>query len=219
MDINRASDGELLQVLWDFHRVDHVPERVDLLLVMGSNDLSVPRHAAVLMQNGIAPLACLTGGNAHQDDLLATGWDKAEARVFRDIMHEQGVDDSRLLIEPAATNTGENVSLARKLCEDHGVAPATGLIVHKPWMQKRALHTALKAWPEVRWQVGAPDVTLGAYLMHRDFAQVANVVVGDTQRLRLYSRKGFMTPAAIPEHVAACAFELLVRGYSRHLIA
>jgi len=46
---------------------------------------------------------------AHQGDLLATNWDKTEAEVYADEAVALGVPRERIVLEPRAMNTAENV--------------------------------------------------------------------------------------------------------------
>jgi hypothetical protein len=72
------------RVLWDFHRIGAPYGRADVVLGLGSYDLSVAEHAARLFLEGLAPWLMFTGGLVPRTDLLQTPWDRAEAKVFGD---------------------------------------------------------------------------------------------------------------------------------------
>src|SRR5262245_117483 len=120
------------EIIWKFMQVGHTPAAADFLLVFGTNDLRVATLAADLYHQGLAPLALTTGGIAHNGDLLATPWDRPEAVMFAEEMTRLGVPTDRILVEPRATNTAENVQFARALLEGRA---ASAVAVVKPFMQ------------------------------------------------------------------------------------
>src|SRR5262245_47679310 len=105
------------ETIWKYMQLGHTPIAADFMLVFGTNDLRVATFAADLYNQGLAPLAVTTGGIAHNGDLLATPWARPEAAVFAEEMVRLGVPADRILIEPSATNTAENVCFARALME------------------------------------------------------------------------------------------------------
>jgi 3',5'-cyclic AMP phosphodiesterase CpdA len=54
-----------------------------VLFILCSHDLNVARYGAKLFLQGLAPMIAISGGVAHQDDLLNTGWQKPEAEMLR----------------------------------------------------------------------------------------------------------------------------------------
>lgn len=72
------------RTLYDYMRLGHEPVESDVMMVFGSIDLDVAAYAAELWHGGYSRSGrvILSGGVAHTDDLLATGWADTEARVF-----------------------------------------------------------------------------------------------------------------------------------------
>ena len=69
----------------------------------------------------------------------------------------------------------------------------------------------------------SPRVSLDQYLSGYandalSAADVISIMVGDLQRIRLYSDKGFQIPQPIPDDVWLAFRELVAAGYDRHLV-
>jgi uncharacterized SAM-binding protein YcdF (DUF218 family) len=83
--------------------------------------------------------------------------------------------------------------------------------------------TFRKVWPEAEVIVTSPRVPMDEYLArhsHESFTadDVIGIMVGDLQRIRVYSEKGFQIPQEIPDEVWAAYEALVGAGYDRHLI-
>ena len=160
------------------------------MLVLGTNDIRVADHAADLFHQGLAPLVVITGGIAHQNDLLSTNGNRPEAEVFADSMLASGVPPTALLLEPYATNTAQNIRFSRHLLKTYALSRI--LIVTKPFMQRRAYATHAVEWPEIPATMSSWPSTFDDYCTHPDLdpVKVANIIMGDLQRLWIYSRLG-----------------------------
>ncbi|MES2931643.1 MAG: YdcF family protein [Patescibacteria group bacterium] len=206
--------------LWNYHHVGHALEKADVIFALGSHDLSVARFAAHLFQEGWAPLLAFSGGIAHQGDSLRTGWDKSEAEMFAEVAMGMGIRKEEILIEDRATNTGENFAFMERVFKEQGLNPKKIILVQKPYMERRALATALVHWPEREFistsmPVSYEEYTSGDIPKER----IINIMVGDLQRIKLYGEKGFQIPQDIPADVWAAYMELVQLGYTSHLIS
>lgn len=189
------------------------------MIVMGSNDLRVADRAAELMLHNFAPIVVCTGGIAHTNDLLATHWDKPEAEMFAARMIELGVSPEKILQEPKATNSGENILFSRMLLKSRDIDPKSIIVVQKPYMQRRAYATFKKMWPEPEILVAAPELSFDEWVSGPISSDaVINIMVGDMQRIREYPARGFQIEQEIPAHVWDAYTELVARGYTQHLI-
>ncbi len=204
--------------IFDFHQLGHKPLPSDAMLVLGTNDTRVATHAAHLFHQGLAPLLVVTGGIAHQQDLLSTNWNRPEAEVFAEILLAHGVPASALLLEPNATNTAENIRFSRQLLAPLNLSRI--LIVTKPFMQRRAYATHAVEWPEMPATMASWPSTFDEYCTHPDLdpVKVTNIIMGDLQRLWIYSRLGYSAPQRIPDAVMAAFNTLVALGFDRHLI-
>lgn len=218
MDENvRAS----VQTVWDYMVLNQPVQSADILLVLGSRDDRVAEHAAWLCRAYRFGLVMVSGGAAHQNDLLTTKWSEpTEAEHFMNVMRSSGYGEP-VLLEDRATNTGENATLSYELLEKQRSTPIGRLlIVTKPYMERRALATFEAQWPEKTTQlsVTSPQLNLSQYINNdQPFDDVVNIMVGDLQRIIDYPARGFQSEQYVPKQVLAAA-ELLKRaGYTKHL--
>lgn len=184
---------------------------------MGSNDLDVAFYAAEIAKTYRFKTIICSGGVAHIDDLLNTGWDKSECDMFADVMVEQGVPNANIIREGAAKNTGDNITLSHKILNNNKIAIETGVIIQKPFMLRRALATAQKQWLDVEWKVTSRATSYEHYVSDKNEQDLINILVGDTERHNIYAKKGFQTPQEMPENVLSAKRELIKKGYTRHL--
>merc|ERR1719272_1883059 len=94
----------------------------DGILCLCSSDIRVAGYAAQLHLQGLAKWLCFSGGfgtGPHSGANLL-GWTKPEAEVFAEEAVKFGVPREKIIVEPCATNTGENVKLSRHLLAERG---------------------------------------------------------------------------------------------------
>jgi hypothetical protein len=190
------------------------------MIVLGTNDTRVADFAAAHYHQGTAPMLVVTGGIAHQGDLLATDWNRPEAEVFADILIAQGVPGDRILLEPEATNTAENIRFSRRLITARGLAPARIALVMKPFMQRRVLATHVVEWPEMPATIVSWTCTFDEYCTVPGLEpdKIANIMMGDLQRIWIYAERGYSAPQRIPAEVREAYLYLKGAGFTRHLI-
>jgi uncharacterized SAM-binding protein YcdF (DUF218 family) len=204
------------RILWDYHHVQHSVGPAEVIVVLGSHDTRVAERGVDLFLEGLAPLIVFTG---NVGTLTRGLWDRPEAEVFAEVARRRGVPAERILLEPRATNTGENVAFTRRLLEERGSLPRTALAVQKPYMERRTLATFGARWPELDVRVTSPQVDYDDYptgQISRD--DVTHIMVGDLQRLLVYAERGWQTPQEVPGEVRAAFERLIAAGYTGHLI-
>lgn len=214
-----GADSELIQqakILWDYLRLDQALRKADCVIAMGSHDLRVGDYAAQLVLQGWAPLLICAGGLGRLTENL---WKEPEARKFADAAWAAGVAKDHILIEAHSTNTAENLNFSRELLAEKGFAVHSAILVHKPYMERRALATAGIAWPELDCTVTSPPISFEDYPTDAiPLKDVIQIMAGDFQRVILYADKGYQTRQEIPKN-AMVAFDYLVeRGYHKFLI-
>jgi uncharacterized SAM-binding protein YcdF (DUF218 family) len=204
------------RTVWDYHHVGHALAAADCIVVLGSHDTRVAARGADVLLEGWAPLLVFTGGLG---SLTSGLWDRPEAEIFAEVAQARGAPRARMLIEPRATNTAENVLFARALLDARGISPRRAIAVQKPYMERRTLATFRQLWPELDVIVTSPQLSFDEYPneeITRD--DVIHIMVGDLQRLIVYAEKGWSEPQQVPARVRA-AFDLLVQaGYTRRLL-
>lgn len=198
-------------------------KKADVLLVLGSHDLRVPTYAASLYRDGFAPMVIISGGTAHNDDLLSTGWDVTEAEKFSQVMQDEGVPQEKILLEAFAKNTGDNFELSKKLAEERGITVGSILAVTKPYMERRAFASGQIRWPGVKIIVTSPPGSFEEYFsgyvgQETSPENILNIMVGDLQRIDVYGKNGFQSPQEIPENVWEAYGVLVEKGFTKHLI-
>jgi hypothetical protein len=75
----------LARTIWEYHQLRHEPIPADVIIAMGTNDLRVAEFAADLYRRGYGSTLVCSGGIAHEDDLLATPWEKTEAEMYAEV--------------------------------------------------------------------------------------------------------------------------------------
>lgn len=205
-----------VQTLWDYHRLDHELRPVDVAIGLGSHDPDVPVHAAQLYAEGLFPFIVFTGANAPTS---LERFPRGEAVHYREIALEHGMPDEAIVLETSARNTGENLSLTRDLLRERGITVASALLISKPYQQRRALATATKLWPEMRFSCTSRQQTVDEHVAGvGDVERFINLLVGDTQRINTYARRGFAAEQPVPQQVEDAFGRLVEAGYTRRLL-
>jgi uncharacterized SAM-binding protein YcdF (DUF218 family) len=207
---------ELAKILWDYHHVNHKLERSDCILVLGSHDTRVAERGAELYLQGWAPILIFSGGLGR---LTSDIWTDTEADKFASIAEQMGVPKEAILIENRSTNTGENILFTQQLLSQKNLDPKSFIVVQKPYMERRALATFQKHWPEKKLIVTSPQISFDDYPNEEiPLEHVINIMVGDMQRIKIYPEKGFQTFQEIPGDVWNAYERLVELGYDKHLI-
>ncbi|WP_331731282.1 YdcF family protein [Streptomyces sp. NBC_00073] len=204
------------KLIWDYHLMGHELRPAEVAIGLGSHDLGVAAAAADLYHRGLFPTLVFTGGNS---PTTRARFPRGEAVHFREHALELGVPDAAILVEPAAANTGQNITLTRDLLADAGIVPATVLLVSKPYMERRSFATARKLWPDVEIVCASEPLELDDYVKSiGDERLVVDMLVGDLQRVIEYPRQGFAIDQDVPEDVHAAYESLIGDGFTSRLI-
>ncbi len=211
MDILSAA-----KTVWDYHHMNHKPEKSDCIIVLGSHDTRVAERGAQVFLQGFAPVIVFSG---YLGALTLGSWERPEAEIFAEIAVKMGVPEDRILIENKSTNTGENFMFSKTLLSEKGIHPKKVIAVQKPYMERRTYATSKIVWPEVDILVTSPQYTFEEYPTEGiSVDKVIDIMVGDLQRIMVYPEKGFQIPQEISEAVHQ-AYEFLVKaGYTGRLI-
>ena len=214
--MKNKTDKQLAEILWNYNNM-HMPlGKADVIMVMGSHDIQVADRGAELFNAGFAPLLVMSGGLGK---LTSKMFNKPEANLFAERAINLGVPGEKILIENQSANTGQNVEFTHKLLADKEVDVNKIIVVQKPYMERRAFATFRKVWPEPEVIVTSPQISFSDYKsaeVNRE--EMVHIMVGDTERIKLYPEKGFQIPQEIPDEVWQAYKELVKRGYVNHLI-
>lgn len=209
------TDNDLALILWDYNQLNHKLKPADFIFVMCSYNLDVADKAYELFQKNMEKFITLSGGMAHQDDLLNTQWNEPEAVIFKNRLIELGAPEDKIIIEDKATNCGQNIQFTKYLLKDRKLK--SGIIVQKPYMERRAFAAAMKQWPEILWQISSPNINYYDYIMQHGVEKTINIMVGDTYRIKDYADKGFQISQEMPEDVEKALEQLINKGYNKHI--
>src|SRR5574341_1488849 len=204
------------ETIWDYHQMKHELRPCSAGIGLGSHDLGVASFAAELYHAGLFPVLVFSGANS---STTAARFPRGEAVHYREHAIELGVPGHAILVEPAATNTGQNIALSRALLEQHGIGVDSVLLVSKPYMERRAFAACRKAWPEVEVVCASKPTTLDDYVKSiGDGPLVIDMLVGDLQRVIEYPKLGFAIGQAVPTEVLAAYSRLLRTGFDSRLV-
>ncbi|KAK2594502.1 hypothetical protein QQS21_007783 [Conoideocrella luteorostrata] len=213
-----AQIHEDAELIYNYHRMNMATSPADTIFCLCSLDTRVAQRAAQLWLAGLAPLLIFSGDSGK---LTAGRFIKTEAEEFADIARGMGVPSDRIIVEPRATNTGENVRFTHALLRDLGIQqPKRLILVQKPYMERRTFATFKKQWPDggAAFSVTSPAFTFDEYPDGDNPRElVINIMVGDLVRIRDYPAKGFQVEQHIPGEVWEAMERLVRAGYDKHL--
>lgn len=205
-----------IDVLWDFNQMHHELRPVDLAVGLGSHDLGVATHTAELYHRGLFPKIVFTGANA---PTTVERFPRGEAVHYREHALSLGVPDDAILVEPRATNTGDNIDFTRDLVREHGIDVTSIVIVSRPYQQRRGYAMSRLRWPEVDVICASQELPLDDYAAGiGDPDRVINMLVGDTQRIWVYADKGWAIHQDVPTPVKDAYDRLVAAGYTRRVL-
>jgi uncharacterized SAM-binding protein YcdF (DUF218 family) len=208
------------RIIWNYHQLRHTPIPADVIIALGTNDLRVAEFAADLYHRNFGKILVCTGAVAHKDDLLSTSWSRTEAEMYAGVAASRGVPEDHILLETEATNTAENIRFARNLLARQSIQPKNVVIAVKPFMQRRTWATMAVEWPEMPATLASPEMTLDEYFTDElTPVKIINIMLGDLQRIWIYSRRGWSAPQKFPEQVMIAYESLKAAGFTEHLIA
>ncbi|WP_327090889.1 YdcF family protein [Nonomuraea sp. NBC_01738] len=205
-----------LQILWDYHHMNHDIRPTDIGIGLGSHDIGVAQFTASLFLRGMFPLIVFTGANAPTTLEI---FPRGEAIHYHEEAVRIGVPSRNILLETQATNTGQNIQLSRKLLAEREIKISSVTLISRPYQQRRAYATCRKLWPDVDVICASQKMTLDEYIQSiGDFERVATMMVGDTQRIDRYAHLGFAIVQEMPTGVVEAFDRLVSAGYTGRLI-
>ena len=208
-----------LQVLWDYLGMHQSPQQADCIVGFGNFNTNIARRAAELYHQGYAPKILFTGGLGRNTEGLLP---EPEAVRFAKTAMECGVPESDIILEDKSRNTAENILFTREKLQSLGLPHDHILGVHQPFMERRIAAAMGVYWPELRFTVTSPQVTIPEYLADAEKQGITenaaiSVIVGDFQRMDRYAQKGWQLPQQIPEEAWEAFRALVALGYDKQL--
>ena len=208
-----------LAILWDYLGMHQAPEKADCIVGFGNFNTDIARRAAELYHLGYAPKILFTGGLGRNTEGLLP---EPEAVRFAKVAIACGVPEQDIILEDKSTNTRENIEFTREKLIALGLPHGCILGVHQPFMERRITAAMGIYWPELRFSVTSPQVTIPEYLERAKQQGISenasiSVIVGDFQRIDLYAKLGYQLPQHIPEEAWQAFHQLVALGYDKQL--
>lgn len=85
----------------------------------------------------------------HQRPTAIERFPRGEAVHYREHALTLGVPDEAILVEPNATNTGENIDFTRALVKGNNPPVRSVMLISRPYQQRRAYAMCRSRWPDV----------------------------------------------------------------------
>ncbi|HUB93562.1 MAG TPA: YdcF family protein [Verrucomicrobiae bacterium] len=207
------------KIIWDFMQMNMTLQKSNAIFALCSHDIRVAERTLNLYRDRYASWVIISGGAGR---LTKNMFSKPESEVFKDILVNGGIPESKIIVEPKASNTGENVRFTFDLLSSSGMDFDSFILVQKPYMERRTYATFKKQWPNPRTQifVTSPKLSYEEYvnggILSKD--EIISLMVGDTQRIREYPKMGFQIEQDIPKPVWNAYESLITAGYTKHLL-
>jgi uncharacterized SAM-binding protein YcdF (DUF218 family) len=198
IDLEKAT-SDILEYL----AIYDLPAKADIIWGFGSNDLDVPKKAAELYHKNYSDTIVFSGGMGYRWSDLQT----SEAEMFKTVAIDNGVPESRIIIENKSAHTGENVSFSLKIIDDAMLIVNSAILITIPPFQLRAMltvntqrNTISCLNNPITW--GTPNNWDDNRLVF-----IAKLCQGEVQRLLDYPARGFLSwdPKNLPDNIISSA--------------
>jgi uncharacterized SAM-binding protein YcdF (DUF218 family) len=144
---------------------------------------------------------------------------RGEAVHYAEHAISRSVPRDAIIIEPHATNTGQNIEFSRRALAATGVSVTSVMLISKPYMQRRAYATIRETWPAPAVVCASQDLAFEEYLTAiGDDKLVIDMITGDLQRIIEYPARGFAIAQDVPADVMAAYQRLIAAGYDSRLL-
>lgn len=217
MIVDELLDRPHAQILWNYCQLKQPLASADFILVLCSYNLNIADYAYILLQQKMGKKIVLSGGMVQTPDMLIVDWDDPEAIVFRNRLVELGMNKKDIIVEDKATDTTENLQLTKALLAKELPEVVTGLIVHKPYMERRSYMTACKEWSEINWKITSPVISYEKYIAQFDEERLINRLVRETHRMKNEKDQKFQIPPEKYSEVDNALKKLISRGYKKYI--
>lgn len=199
-----------LENIWNaLVRHDHIPERVDAIIVGGCKDVGLAERAAELFHAGVSDLIIVSGYKQE-------GMEITEAELLANQCVSLGVPADSIQSEKNARNTGENILFSAELAKSLVPDLKSVVLVHKPFMSLRFLATAEAQWPnpQPRFFTTCQSISFEDYFNTRGLEDTAWEMLGDLKRMDEYVAKGFQTKKPLPDSARSAYEKIADSGFT-----
>lgn len=173
-----------------------ISEDIDVIFVFGGIGDEIPIHAAKLYSRNISKIVLITGKSGA---LTKTHYKKDEHEEFYDLLINNGVDSKSIIVEPLATNAGENVTFGIRSLLEEGIRTEKLVLVCRSFMMRRALLTFEKQFPNIICFPSPPEVEMTGLIMKNSTLEIR--LIEEIKRLIDYFDQGFIANPNIPDYI------------------
>ena len=203
---------EKAREIWSYMSDIKSRNRSDAIVICCSYDLRVCDHACELINSGYSKTLVISGKTGNWTRHI---YNESEAQIFFKRAVSNGISKDLILLEPEATNFGENVVFSRALIPQ----ARTVTFVSKPNSLLRVKLTVEAQWPEITSYVSCPEIefpdevssVIGVF-------GVINEMVGDIERIKKYPSLGLQAKHQIPDNIDQAWKYLVTEGFTEHLM-
>jgi len=206
LTINKARE------IWSYMSDIRSQNKSDAIIICCSYDLRVCDHACELIDSGYSDTLVISGKAGNWTRHI---YNEPEAQIFLKRAILNGISKNQILLEPEATNFGENVAFTKALIPH----AKTVTFVSKPNSLLRVKLTIEAQWPEIKSYVSCPEIEFP-----NDVSNVIGVfgaineMVGDIERIKKYPSLGFQAKHEIPDSIDQAWKYLVAEGFTEHLM-
>ena len=210
------NDKELIEILWDYMKMNQKIKKSDCILVLGCSDITIVDRAVELFKKGYGDIMIFSGGLGK---ITSKIWNETEADRFAKRAIELGVPEKKIYKEDKSTNTGHNFLFTKELIEREKLNIHSLIIVCKPFDEKRAYACFKNFMPGYKGVITSKEVTFEEYYNSNIDNKIwIDVLVGDIQRMKLFAKKGWQIEMEVPQNVWNAYEELKNKGYDKYVI-
>jgi len=204
----------LAQKIWDYHHMNHTLKKCNCILVFGSHDERVAKRWAELFLEWYAPYILFSWWKWR----LTEDRDISEADKFAKIARNMWVPESSIIIENKSTNSEENVKFSMNLLQEQWIETNSLLVIHKPYMERRAFATFKKHFPDQHLIISSQECWINDYISDIiTIESLINLIVWDLHRIIVYPKKWFQIEQDVPKDVIE-AMNLLIDYWYNHCL-
>ena len=198
--------------IWSYMSVVKSCGKSDAIVICCSYDLRVYDHACQLIHDGYSKKLVISGKSGSWTQHL---WSETEAQVFYERAIANGINENQILLEPNATNFGENIMFSKALIPN----AKTVIFVSKPNSLLRVKLVVKELWPEISVYVSCPDIHFPDQVSNIiGVWGVINEMVGDIDRIQVYPKLGYQAEHPLPEKILENWHYLMEHGFTHHLL-
>lgn len=204
------------RLLWEYHRMHHDPRPCSVAVGLGSHDLGVADVSSELYHQGMAPVIVFTGATS---PTTRARMPHGEAVHYRERALQLGVPATAVLLEPCATNTGENIEFSKALLAEANITVLSVLLVSKPYEERRSYAMMRKLWADVDVVCASTPMDLDEYAdTIGDARMVIDMIVGALQRVLIFPGWGLAIEQLVPDAIVAAYERLCGEGFTSRVI-